>query len=162
VYAGAQRDFAYRVYNISPLSDVFNVLFWDDSGWVTLDSVDRFVASGDSTDVMVPVIAPPGIPLGSRTTVHCKAVSANDSGVFHETAGTAFTVLQYGDVTFDGPIDIGDVTYLISYLFIEGPAPLPVSESGNFDCDGPVDISDLTLLIRFLFLSGGNSPCNPL
>jgi len=71
------------------------------------------------------------------------------------------TVVQRGDVDFDGQVDISDLTYLISYLFIGGPPPQPIQLSGEMDCADPVDISDLTALIGNLFISLAPSPCNP-
>jgi hypothetical protein len=59
-----------------------------------------------------------------------------------------------------GPVDVADVTYLVSYLFGSGPAP-PCLEEGNVDGlvgpAGPIDIADLTYLVAFLF-SGGPAP----
>ena len=61
-----------------------------------------------------------------------------------------------GDVNMDGEIDVGDVTYLINYLFLGGSEPIPW-ESGDVNCDGEVDVADVTYLINYLFL-GGSPP----
>ncbi len=60
----------------------------------------------------------------------------------------------------NGDIDISDLTHLVNFLFLNGPAPEPLSV-GNMNCDseGGIDISDLTTLINFLFL-GGAAPCS--
>ncbi len=55
-----------------------------------------------------------------------------------------------GDVNRDGAITIADVTYLVGYLFLGGPAPDPI-ESGDLDHDGMVTVSDLQLLIMRVF-----------
>ena len=55
-----------------------------------------------------------------------------------------------------GIVDLGDLTYLIAYLFIDGPAPDPL-EIADMDCSGgehPVDLGDLTYLIAYLFIQG--------
>jgi len=161
VYSGAPRNFEYQVYNTSPLDDVYSIIVWDDAGWIVPDTTDRFIASGDSVVVQVPVHSPVSMPLGESSILHFKAVSRNDTNVYDEQSATAVTVLQRGDANFDGLIDIGDVTYLIAYLFISGDEPVPIIESGNYDCDNGVDISDLTSIIRFLFIDGSPSPCNP-
>ncbi|UCC45393.1 MAG: hypothetical protein JSU65_05600 [Candidatus Zixiibacteriota bacterium] len=60
-----------------------------------------------------------------------------------------------------GEIDIGDLTYLISYLFLNGPEPDPMG-SADVDCVHgipPVDIGDLTYMISFLFIDG-TAPCD--
>jgi hypothetical protein len=62
-----------------------------------------------------------------------------------------------GDCTEDGIIDVGDLTYLINYLFIGGPAPYPI-QTGDVNSDGVLDIADAVHLINYLFL-GGSLPC---
>ncbi len=58
-----------------------------------------------------------------------------------------------GDANGDGLIDIADVVYLINYLFISGPTPVPL-EAGDANCDGVVDIADVVYLINYLFIDG--------
>jgi len=72
----------------------------------------------------------------------------------------SFMVAVYlcGDINADGVIDIGDVVYLINYLFRSGPAPVPL-EAGDDNGDGIVDISDVVYLINYLFKSGPAPNC---
>ncbi len=63
-----------------------------------------------------------------------------------------------------GPIDVADLTYLVLYLFKEGPAPPCEDEAnvdGNVGVGGPIDVADLTYLVNFLFLSGPEPPLCP-
>ena len=55
-------------------------------------------------------------------------------------------------------INISDMTFLVSYLYSEGPAP-PCWEEGNAsgDPDEKINIEDMTYLIAFL-MSGGPPP----
>jgi hypothetical protein len=62
-----------------------------------------------------------------------------------------------GDANGDGEINVTDVVYLINYLFIGGPEPLPW-ESGDVNCDGAVNVSDVVYLINYLFIDGP-PPC---
>jgi len=62
-----------------------------------------------------------------------------------------------GDCTNDSLIDVGDVVYLINYLFKGGPAPDPVCQ-GDVNCSGLADIGDVILLINYLY-KGGTAPC---
>jgi hypothetical protein len=62
-----------------------------------------------------------------------------------------------GDANGDGEINVTDVVYLINYLFIGGPEPLPW-ESGDVNCDGIINSSDAVYLINYLFISGP-PPC---
>ncbi len=67
--------------------------------------------------------------------------------------------LEYlvGDVTMDGVIDVGDVVYLINYLFKNGIAPDPI-QAGDANCNGIVNVGDVVYLITYLF-KGGPAPC---
>jgi len=62
-----------------------------------------------------------------------------------------------GDTNADGTIDVGDVVYLINYLFIGGPEPKPQLCVGDANGDGIVDVCDLVYLINYLF-EGGPAP----
>jgi photosystem II stability/assembly factor-like uncharacterized protein len=58
------------------------------------------------------------------------------------------------------PINILDITYLISYLYQGGPEPVPYRRcSGDPNCDCSVNILDITYLINYLYL-GGPVPCS--
>lgn len=63
-----------------------------------------------------------------------------------------------GDANGDGIIDIGDVVYLINYLFKNGTAPNPL-QSADSNCDRVVDIGDVVYLINYLFKSGPPPTC---
>ncbi len=66
-----------------------------------------------------------------------------------------------GVIGIGGPIDVADLTYLVRYLFKEGPEP-PCLEEGNADgvvgIGGPIDVADLTYLVRYLFKEGPEPP----
>ena len=62
-----------------------------------------------------------------------------------------------GDCNSDGSIDVGDVIYLINYLYKTGPVPNPM-ESGDTNQDGEVNVGDVIYLINYLFKEGP-SPC---
>ncbi len=67
---------------------------------------------------------------------------------------------RFGDANDDGVIDIGDVVYLINYLYKSGPEPLPLWIVGDVNCDLVVDIGDVVYLINYLY-KNGPEPCNP-
>jgi len=58
-----------------------------------------------------------------------------------------------GDVNNDGQVDIGDVVYLVNYLFKHSIAPEPI-ESGDVNGDCVVDVGDVVYLINYLFKNG--------
>jgi hypothetical protein len=64
------------------------------------------------------------------------------------------------DGSFDGNIDISDLSRLIDFLYIS-LSPLACMRAANVDGspDGSVDISDLSALIAYLYLSGPAPNC---
>jgi len=66
------------------------------------------------------------------------------------------TIYTRGDVTGDEVVDIGDIVYLINYLYKNGCAPYPI-ESGDANCDTVVDVGDIVVIINYLF-KGGQAP----
>ena len=63
-----------------------------------------------------------------------------------------------GDCNGDGIIDLGDVVYLINYLYKGGLPPEPL-EAGDANCDGVVDLGDVVYLINYLFKGGPPPSC---
>jgi hypothetical protein len=68
------------------------------------------------------------------------------------------TVYTRGDVNQDGVTDIGDVIYLVNYLYKSGCAPYPI-QSGDANCDAIVDVGDIIYLINYLFKGGAAPSC---
>jgi hypothetical protein len=68
------------------------------------------------------------------------------------------TGLWRGDTNGDGIIDLGDLVYLINFLYKGGPAPDALTV-GDCNCDGVVDIGDVIFLINYLFRDGPSPDC---
>ncbi len=66
--------------------------------------------------------------------------------------------LLIGDVNGSGSINVADVTYLVDYLFRDGPPPSP-EELGDVNCSGTINVSDLTFLVDYLFRDGPEPSC---
>ncbi len=66
--------------------------------------------------------------------------------------------VQVGDVTGDGSIDLGDVIFLINYLYKAGAEPHPLV-TGDLNCDEEVNIGDVIYLINYLYKEGP-PPCS--
>ena len=66
--------------------------------------------------------------------------------------------VQVGDVTGDGSIDLGDVIFLINYLYKAGAEPYPLV-TGDLNCDEEVNIGDVIYLINYLYKEGP-PPCS--
>jgi hypothetical protein len=63
-----------------------------------------------------------------------------------------------GDVNGDDLIDLGDVVYLVSYLYKSGSAPDPLL-AGDADCDGEVNLGDVVYLINYPYKNGSLPSC---
>jgi hypothetical protein len=63
-----------------------------------------------------------------------------------------------GDVDVSGNVDIGDISAIISYLYLSGPPPVPLG-AGEIDGQAPIDIADLSKLIDYLYISLQPLPC---
>jgi hypothetical protein len=68
-----------------------------------------------------------------------------------------FNCLPTGDCNSSGSVELGDVVYLITYLYKSGPAPDPLSV-GDVNCNGVVDLGDVVFMITYLY-KGGPAPC---
>ena len=63
-----------------------------------------------------------------------------------------------GDPNRDEVINILDITFLINYLYREGPEPDPLDKS-DVNNDGTVNLLDITYLINFLYREGPPPDC---
>jgi hypothetical protein len=63
-----------------------------------------------------------------------------------------------GDANGDRIINIGDVVYLVTYLYKGGPPPDPLW-TGDANSDGIVNIGDVVYLVSYLY-KGGPPPCS--
>jgi len=64
-----------------------------------------------------------------------------------------------GDANGNESVDIGDVLYILQYVYMGGPEPEPL-QAANVNCDGVTDIDDVVYLLNYLF-QGGIAPCDP-
>lgn len=63
-----------------------------------------------------------------------------------------FTLVP-GDTNADGSLNIGDVVFLINYIFKEGAAPDPLSV-GDTNGDCTINIGDAVTLVNYIFREG--------
>ena len=87
------------------------------------------------------------------------AIGSSESNNYRTESGFIPTAdVRRGDVNGNDLIDIGDVVYLINYLYRGGSRPIPL-ESGDCNCDGSSDVGDVVYLINYLFKQG-LPPCS--
>jgi hypothetical protein len=114
------------------------------------DDLDQTGGKGISTNYKLMVSAGgQSSPIGSGSSTHYKLMAGYVGATF----------VQRGDITADGGIDAADVVYLINYLYIHGPEPIPL-EAGDVDCDGVINAADVVYLINYLYIKGP-PPCDP-
>jgi hypothetical protein len=113
---------------------------------------------------------PPGYFDSSTGVLYYYGTSA-DTGLYYinlvVTEGssadtTSYYIFHYetytcGDMNHNSMVNVADVTWLIDFLFRNGPPPVTYP-AGDVNCDSGVNVADLTYLVDFLFRSG-RSPC---
>ncbi len=72
-------------------------------------------------------------------------------------AGLVRICLARGDMDGSPGIEIGDLVYMVDFMFNGGFPPFPL-DLGDVDCSGAVDIADMVYLVDWMF-SGGPPPC---
>jgi len=73
-------------------------------------------------------------------------------------AASSFAQGVCGDVNNDATVDISDMTYLISWIILNGPPP-PDTVAANMDLCNSADVGDLAYLVDYIF-RGGPPPCS--
>ncbi len=132
-----------------------------DASIVYADTVNvSGLAGGDSTNVGFA-----SWTVGSEAdkiyNINVSTISAGDVNVNNDTLfATASTGEPYicGDANGDSNINIFDITFIISNLYLGGPAPDPI-ESADVNHDGNLNIFDITYLIAHLYLGGPPPDC---
>jgi PKD repeat protein len=135
--------------------------------WNKIDGTSRYhFQLDDNSDFSSPVIDDSAVTDTSLTITsplsgnkYYWRVRANGGvwSVFSETR-FFFTHFITGDVNGDGLINLGDVVYLISYQYKNGPAPVPLA-SGDVTCDGLVNLGDVVYLITYQYKNGPPPAC---
>ena len=128
------------------------------SGVGTIDLADscalRYPASGQSTYKVVFFAFPfEAIPQTGSYPNNSSTLMRRLMNWF----GLEKPAYMHGDANGDQVIDLGDVVYLINYLYKDGPAPEPL-EAGDANCDEVVDLGDVVYLINYLYRDGP-PPC---
>jgi len=113
------------------------------------DVLDGFGGESESDNYKIPVNS------GGQPS----AIGISESYIFVVKAGYVHaSFVNRGEVTGDGVIDLGDLLYLISYLYKGGLAPCPM-EAGDVNCDGVVDLGDVLYVISYLYKGGPPPAC---
>ena len=119
-------------------------------GTITYDSLTR-VAISDPDSVF---------QVGEIVTVELTTDMQSSQGVpLVDSYTWSFPIMvNAGDCNADGVIDIGDVVYLVNYLYKSGSPPDPL-EAGDTNCDRIVNVGDVIYLVNYLFKGGLPPSC---
>jgi hypothetical protein len=149
IYFGDFTD-GHTVNDIDPTSMNINSTITPTS-WNTLPSYPGFV--GEVMEITFPIrdfILGYG-PLWD-TTIQAYTVSGEFNGKCGFSIDGEVTMFGHtsGDVNGDGAVNIGDLTYLVDFLFNGGAEP-PIPETADLDHSGAVNVADVAELVRVLF-----------
>jgi hypothetical protein len=152
------------VYLSTYLKDSLAIEFVPPGRWLALESTSGLLAPGEADTIRCYFNAT-DLDTGmyyAELLVTSNDPDASDNPWAVPVELTVTDMPQYicGDIDGDGVgPNVSDVTYLVSYLFNDGPAP-PVMQAADVNGDGVgPNVSDLTYLIDYLFSSGPSPDC---
>jgi hypothetical protein len=81
-------------------------------------------------------------------------------GTLSDSGIVVMQVISYvpGDASGDGVVELGDVVYILNYLFRNEAPPDPYA-AGDANCDGKVELGDAIYLLNYLFRNGPPPGC---
>ena len=97
------------------------------------------------------------IPVNSGGQPSAIGISGGDGWGVEAGYVSAIRVAR-GDVNADGIINVGDVVFLVNYLYGAGDEPCPV-EAGDVTGDCTVNVGDVVYLVNYLYRGGDPPAC---
>jgi hypothetical protein len=101
-----------------------------------------------------------GLTIGTYND-HCQIVSPTASNSPLNINFKLQVWKFYGDVNYDGILNILDISYFIRYLYKNGPPPKPELRVGDCNCDFRVNVTDIGELIYYLYINHNPLCGNP-
>ncbi|MGB2988799.1 MAG: lectin like domain-containing protein [Candidatus Zixiibacteriota bacterium] len=169
-HSGADPDTLFASFHPEPGSgrggDVFCVYLSSNNGanWTQVQTIGPVTSAGwKEYDLWVSDFVTPT----DQVRVRFEASDLSNAWVV-EAGVDDFKVWTYdctiicGDANGDGNVDIGDVVYLVSYLYKNGSPPQcdPMADCGDVNLDDVINIGDVLYLVNYLY-RGGPPPGNP-
>lgn len=146
----------YVATTLGPATQTFNGAAWDLSiaGQTLIDTVTSD-ANGFAATAYQPSASSAGEHRFFQAIVYLSPGVKSTYVVGTEVSRN----FRRGDANDDSNVDIGDATYINSFLFQGGAAPVCLDAADSND-DGGVDLSDSVYLLTWLY-SGGTEPPSP-
>lgn len=152
------------VYHASYLHDNLAVLIVNPYQWLTIDHSSGVLPPGDADTIVCDFVTE-----GLDTGMYQASIvfNSNDPDPYDNplTVPVTLTVTGVGPGWICGDVDddgtgpnIGDLIYLVDYMFNDGPAPAN-PDAANVDGVNGVDVSDLVYLVDYMFNSGPAPTC---
>jgi len=128
------------------------------------DSIEYTIISGPGTinqATGIWVYAPLCDPIGSTLTLEicasdvfhpCPQSNKSLHAIVHLSITNPLPLL--GDMNGDGTIQLGDIVFLINFLYRNGSRPLIGLEVADADASGRINLLDATYLTRYLYMDG--------
>ncbi len=150
----------FLLQNTGLVTDTFDVIVTDQEGWnLTPGSFWTVLDAGEEDSAGITVSVPYDATLGMTDQVAFEATSRGNP-YYQDQDNLSVTVYALrGDANNDGVINVGDVVFLVTYLYRGGSAP-EIMETGDCNCDEVIDVGDVVYLVNYLF-RGGPMPCAP-
>ncbi|MEW5923409.1 MAG: dockerin type I repeat-containing protein, partial [Candidatus Zixiibacteriota bacterium] len=99
------------------------------------------------------------VDLGLPETGNYAVFVSEDNGDQIDSYRLSLECYLCGDVNGNGSVNILDVTYLISYLYKGGPAPIH-EKAADVNNSGGINLLDVTYLISYLYKGGPEPDCS--
>jgi hypothetical protein len=117
----------------------------------------KHIPAGDNADAkaefaIVEVLAPTGV-------AEMEALVATGRGIVATERALGGLPASCGDVNGDFVVNVGDVVYLVSYLYKGGPAPYCPAARGDVNSDGVINVGDVVYIVSFLYKGGPEPVC---
>jgi hypothetical protein len=108
-------------------------------------------ANAKAEFTVVEVLAPDGLAQMQEYVDTARAVVARE-----RTKGLPAAC---GDVNGDYVVNVGDIVYLVTYLYKGGAAPLCPIARGDANNDGVINVGDVVYLVTFAYKNGPQPKC---
>ena len=152
------------VYQSAYLHDNLAVQIVNPYQWLTVDKTSGIIAPGDADTILCNFVTAE-LDTGSYQASITIASNDPDPADNPLTVPVNLTVTGDGSGWICGDIDndgegpnIGDLVYLVDYMFNSGPSPV-FEDAANVDGTGGIDIGDLVHLVDYMFNSGPPLAC---
>ena len=130
-----------------------------DSYQLVIDDDTLFASPAADTTLVAAACELSGLDEGVTFYWHVRAHNAAGWGDWSDRRGftTALTYLC-GDPDGNGLVNILDITYLINFLYKDGPPPVSLPDS-DVNSDDTVNVLDITAIINYLYMGGPELNC---